>query len=214
MASVERSQFDCADFWAALYSREKLPVLMRAPSTAFLSQHELPRAHGAPRGGPTAGALHHDSVRPARPALGAGAISGACSCQRPWMIDDDSSRVPEITLALRMVVPFNILGLPSSDSRREPACRDRRSSNACRSPCQRPAAPLGHSERTEESGDRSAYWRAAAESASSIRLVVSTASKSAPVSCRNPEFRSSSSHRGSETPLTNHGDPLSASIMP
>ena len=35
------------------------------------------------------------------------------SCERPWLIDEDISRVDEIAMSMRMVVPVNILGLPS-----------------------------------------------------------------------------------------------------
>jgi amidase len=34
------------------------------------------------------------------------------SCERPWLVGDDISRVGEIAAAMRMVVPVNILGLP------------------------------------------------------------------------------------------------------
>jgi amidase len=34
------------------------------------------------------------------------------SCERPWVVGDDVSRVAEIALSMRMVVPVNILGLP------------------------------------------------------------------------------------------------------
>ena len=33
-------------------------------------------------------------------------------CERPWLIDDDCTRVAEIARAMRMVVAVNILGLP------------------------------------------------------------------------------------------------------
>lgn len=39
-------------------------------------------------------------------------LSPVC-CERPWLLDDDVSRVTEIAGAMRMVVPVNILGLPS-----------------------------------------------------------------------------------------------------
>ncbi len=35
------------------------------------------------------------------------------SCERPWLVGDDISRVGEIATAMRMVVPVNILGLPA-----------------------------------------------------------------------------------------------------
>jgi amidase len=34
-------------------------------------------------------------------------------CERPWLVDEDVSRIGEIATAMRMVVPVNILGLPS-----------------------------------------------------------------------------------------------------
>ena len=34
-------------------------------------------------------------------------------CERPWLIDEDISRIARIGVAMRMVVPVNILGLPS-----------------------------------------------------------------------------------------------------
>ncbi len=39
-------------------------------------------------------------------------LSPVC-CERPWPIGDDIARVAEIAMAMRMVVPVNILGLPS-----------------------------------------------------------------------------------------------------
>jgi amidase len=39
-------------------------------------------------------------------------LSPVC-CERPWVIGEDISRVGEIATAMRMVVPVNILGLPS-----------------------------------------------------------------------------------------------------
>lgn len=39
-------------------------------------------------------------------------LSPVC-CERPWLIDEDVSRIGEIAMAMRMVVPVNILGLPS-----------------------------------------------------------------------------------------------------
>jgi len=39
-------------------------------------------------------------------------LSPVC-CERPWPINDDVARVGEIAMAMRMVVPVNILGLPS-----------------------------------------------------------------------------------------------------
>ena len=39
-------------------------------------------------------------------------LSPVC-CERPWLVDDDVSRIGEIATAMRMVVPVNILGLPS-----------------------------------------------------------------------------------------------------
>jgi len=39
-------------------------------------------------------------------------LSPVC-CERPWLVDDDISRIDEIATAMRMVVPVNILGLPS-----------------------------------------------------------------------------------------------------
>ncbi len=34
-------------------------------------------------------------------------------CERPWVIDEDLSRVAQIAKAMRMVVAVNILGLPA-----------------------------------------------------------------------------------------------------
>jgi amidase len=34
-------------------------------------------------------------------------------CERPWLIDEDLTRIAKIGVAMRMVVPVNILGLPS-----------------------------------------------------------------------------------------------------
>jgi amidase len=34
-------------------------------------------------------------------------------CERPWLVDDDIPRIEEIATAMRMVVPINVLGLPS-----------------------------------------------------------------------------------------------------
>jgi amidase len=34
-------------------------------------------------------------------------------CERPWVVDEDISRTAEIATAMRMVVPVNVLGLPS-----------------------------------------------------------------------------------------------------
>jgi amidase len=39
-------------------------------------------------------------------------LSPVC-CERPWRVDEDVSRIGEIVKAMRMVVPVNILGLPS-----------------------------------------------------------------------------------------------------
>ena len=39
-------------------------------------------------------------------------LSPVC-CERPWVIGEDITRVGEIAAAMRMVVPVNILGLPS-----------------------------------------------------------------------------------------------------
>jgi amidase len=39
-------------------------------------------------------------------------LSPVC-CERPWVVGEDISRVGEIAMAMRMVVPVNILGLPS-----------------------------------------------------------------------------------------------------
>jgi len=39
-------------------------------------------------------------------------LSPVC-CERPWLFDEDVSRIGEIATAMRMVVPVNILGLPS-----------------------------------------------------------------------------------------------------
>jgi amidase len=39
-------------------------------------------------------------------------VLGPVSCERPWLVGDDISRVAEIANAMRMVVPVNILGLP------------------------------------------------------------------------------------------------------
>ncbi|MEO8669532.1 MAG: amidase family protein, partial [Bauldia sp.] len=40
-------------------------------------------------------------------------ILSPVSCEKPWPVDDDISRVAEIAFSMRMVVPVNILGLPS-----------------------------------------------------------------------------------------------------
>jgi amidase len=39
-------------------------------------------------------------------------LSPVC-CERPWIVDEDISRIGDIVTAMRMVVPVNILGLPS-----------------------------------------------------------------------------------------------------
>jgi len=39
-------------------------------------------------------------------------LSPVC-CERPWIVGDDIDRVDEIALAMRMVLPANILGLPA-----------------------------------------------------------------------------------------------------
>lgn len=39
-------------------------------------------------------------------------LSPVC-CERPWLVGDDISRVAEVRYAMRMVLPVNILGLPS-----------------------------------------------------------------------------------------------------
>jgi amidase len=39
-------------------------------------------------------------------------LSPVC-CERPWVVGEDISRVGEIAMAMRMVVPVNILGLPA-----------------------------------------------------------------------------------------------------
>lgn len=39
-------------------------------------------------------------------------LSPVC-CERPWVVGDDIARVDEIAMAMRMVVPVNILGLPA-----------------------------------------------------------------------------------------------------
>ena len=39
-------------------------------------------------------------------------LSPVC-CERPWVVGEDIARVGEIAMAMRMVVPVNILGLPS-----------------------------------------------------------------------------------------------------
>jgi amidase len=41
-------------------------------------------------------------------------ILSPISCERAWPINDDISRVAEIAFSMRMVVPVNILGLPSA----------------------------------------------------------------------------------------------------
>jgi amidase len=41
-------------------------------------------------------------------------ILSPVSCERAWPINDDISRVEEIAFSMRMVVPVNILGLPSA----------------------------------------------------------------------------------------------------
>jgi amidase len=38
---------------------------------------------------------------------------GWCRCERPWLVDEDVSRIGAIATAMRMVVPINVLGLPS-----------------------------------------------------------------------------------------------------
>ena len=40
-------------------------------------------------------------------------ILSPVSCERPWIIDEDVSRIGQIATAMRMVLPVNILGLPS-----------------------------------------------------------------------------------------------------
>jgi amidase len=40
-------------------------------------------------------------------------ILSPVSCERPWLVGDDITRVSEIAMSMRMVVPVNILGLPS-----------------------------------------------------------------------------------------------------
>ncbi len=40
-------------------------------------------------------------------------LSPVC-CERPWIVGDDITRVDELAMAMRMVVPVNILGLPAS----------------------------------------------------------------------------------------------------
>jgi amidase len=40
-------------------------------------------------------------------------LSPVC-CERPWIVGDDITRVGEIAMAMRMVVPVNILGLPAA----------------------------------------------------------------------------------------------------
>ncbi|MBI3747645.1 MAG: hypothetical protein HY262_02185 [Chloroflexi bacterium] len=39
-------------------------------------------------------------------------ILGPVSCERPWLVGDDISRVGEIAQSMRMILPVNILGLP------------------------------------------------------------------------------------------------------
>jgi amidase len=39
-------------------------------------------------------------------------LSPVC-CERPWVVGEDVARIGEIAMAMRMVVPVNILGLPS-----------------------------------------------------------------------------------------------------
>jgi len=39
-------------------------------------------------------------------------LSPVC-CERPWVVDEDVTRIGQIAKAMRMVVPVNILGLPS-----------------------------------------------------------------------------------------------------
>ena len=34
------------------------------------------------------------------------------TCERPWLVGDDISRVGEIAASMRMILPVNILGLP------------------------------------------------------------------------------------------------------
>lgn len=34
------------------------------------------------------------------------------SCERPWLVGDDISRVEQIAASMRMILPVNILGLP------------------------------------------------------------------------------------------------------
>ncbi len=41
-------------------------------------------------------------------------ILSPVSCERPWLIGDDISRVDQIAMSMRMVVPVNILGLPAA----------------------------------------------------------------------------------------------------
>jgi amidase len=39
-------------------------------------------------------------------------LSPVC-CERPWVVGEDIARIDEIAMAMRMVVPVNILGLPA-----------------------------------------------------------------------------------------------------
>ena len=39
-------------------------------------------------------------------------LSPVC-CERPWTIGEDITRASELTMAMRMVVPVNALGLPA-----------------------------------------------------------------------------------------------------
>jgi amidase len=38
---------------------------------------------------------------------------GWCRRERPWLVDEDVSRIGAIATAMRMVVAINVLGLPS-----------------------------------------------------------------------------------------------------
>jgi amidase len=40
-------------------------------------------------------------------------ILSPVACERPWLVGEDITRVGELAVAMRMVVPVNILGLPS-----------------------------------------------------------------------------------------------------
>lgn len=57
-------------------------------------------------------AVHDLAAAWAQFALDYPIVLAPVCCERPWIVDDDVSRITEIAVANRMVVPVNILGLP------------------------------------------------------------------------------------------------------